>query len=56
MVGEKASELRDATGERMSQMGKAIREGVVKADEAIQDSLEQRGKQPQRVAEAPRGI
>lgn len=46
-VGEKAGEWRQATGERMTRVGQAIRAGAVRADETIQASFE-RGGEPTR--------
>lgn len=43
-LGEKAGELRSATGERMTQVGHAIRKGAEKADATIQASLARGGE------------
>src|SRR5690606_7448727 len=46
-VGEKAVEFREAAGERMAWVGHAIREGAVRADEAVQESLDKGGRPTQ---------
>ena len=52
-VSEKAGDLRDATGERMSQVGQAIRDGAARADETIQESVNRDGANAGNVQPAP---
>ncbi|MFA7668422.1 MAG: hypothetical protein WCX93_03645 [Burkholderiaceae bacterium] len=53
-VGEKAGDLRDATGERMAQVGQAIRDGAARADEAIQESVNRDGMHASQAQTEPR--
>lgn len=39
VVSDKAGDLKDATAEKMSEMGNAIKGGAAEADKAIQDSV-----------------